>query len=122
MRDEAAVVFGLCCQARLTSVELERSAQAVIAKGTLLEEVLGEVGFEGLTQLDITTAEEIENQGAEPGDIRDVMLASFTLTALNPDGADLAFIDSLELYVEAPQLPRQLVAYQGHLSTWSDGG
>ncbi len=109
-----AAVALICCQARLTSIEIERSAEILIPKGTLLEELLGDFGFDEFTQLDITSAEEIENQGAEPGDIRDVMLASFSLTATAPDGADLAFIDSLDLYVEAPELPRRLVASQSN--------
>ncbi len=107
----APLTILVCCQARLTTIELERSAETVITQGTLLEQLLGDIGFEAFTQLDITTAEEIENQGAEPGDIRDVMLASFTLIATSP-ATDLAFLDSLSVYVEAPDLPRLLVASQ----------
>lgn len=105
----AALAIG--CQAQITTLEIEESAAATIPGATLLEVLAGDLGLDGLSEIDVTTSEEFVNQGAEPGDVRDVMIASFTFTATSPADADLSFIDSIEIHVEAPGLPQQRVAF-----------
>ena len=41
-----------------------------------------------------------------------MVFASFSLSAVDPSDADLSFISSLEIWVEAPDLDRVLVASQ----------
>ena len=49
-------------------------------------------------------AEELANQGVEPGDVRDVRLVSFELEAISPSNADLSFLSSLSVSAESDGL------------------
>ncbi len=102
--------FLLACGGSLFTVEIERSSEAVIAKGNILDVLLGDLGFGELSDLDITTSEEIQNAGAEPGDIDGVFVQRMSLSVVDPPGADLAFIDRIDVFVEAPDLARVLIA------------
>jgi len=103
-------LLALACQATLLRIDIDESAQTVIPRGTVLEQLLVDFGFEDFVALDLTQAEELQNQGVSPGDIRDARLTAFTLTALAPAGADLDFLDALSVWVEAPDLPRVRIA------------
>jgi len=104
-------VFALfACDGTLISIDVNGQAETVITEGTVLENLVGNLGFGDFLDMDITSASELENQGVEPGDIQDVSLTIFHIEATDPDGADLSFLDSVELYVESPDLPRVLVA------------
>jgi len=98
------------CDGTLISIDVSGEAETVVGEGTILEELVGAMGFGDFVSMDITSASELENQGVEPGDIQDVALTVFSLEVVDPAGGDLAFLESVELYVEGPDLPRQLVA------------
>lgn len=102
----------LACQSSLFTIEVSDSATTTVEAGTILEDLLGDLGFEEFVSMDLTAAEELQNQGVSPGDIQEVYLTSFSLTAASPDGADLSFLDSMELWVEAPGLEPALIAWQ----------
>ena len=108
----AAAVLFAACSGKLLTITIEQESSIVIEQGTLLENLVGQFGFNEFTDLDITDSQELANQGVQPGDITDVYFKAFTLTATAPGGADLSFIDSLEFYVEADGLDRVLVASQ----------
>jgi hypothetical protein len=103
-----AAVVALACGGSLFSITLEDTAEADIPRGTILEELTGGLGFEAFTAMDLTQSQELQNQGVAPGDIEEAELTDFTLEAVSGD--DLSFLSRLELYVEAPGLPRELVA------------
>lgn len=103
---------GLSCANTLATIRLERDAATTIAKATPLETLVSSVGFGDFVSMDLTTASELENQGVAPGDINSVRLVLFDLAVTSPADGDLSWIDSLELWVEAPDLPRVLVASQ----------
>ena len=106
-----AVVTGfVACQGGLFSIELEESAQTTIAGGTLLEDVLGDLGFEEFVTVDITASEELQNQGVQPGDIVNVTLTGFEMSVLEPADGDLSFFEEITVYVEANALPRVRIA------------
>lgn len=107
-----AALMGMACSGGLASIEIERQGRAEIPKGTVVEDLLGEVGLEDLMKMDLTTASELENQGVEDGDLRHVHLQGFTLAVEAPDDQDLSFLDEVEIYVEAPGLERRRVAAQ----------
>lgn len=98
------------CDGRLITIPLTGSAETTVQKGTLVEALIGEFGFSDLTKLDITSSSELQNQGVEPGDLTSVVMTKFALTVTDPDGADLAFLESLELWAEAPDVAKVLVA------------
>ena len=105
----AALLFAVACQGALLTLVLDRSAETTVEAGTLLEDLVGDLGFGDFLNMDLTTATELENQGVAPGDIQATFLTAFSLETLNP-GSDFSFLERMELYVEAPQLPRVLVA------------
>jgi hypothetical protein len=101
----------VACQGALLTVRLNESATTTIPAATPLEVLVGDLGFGDFVALDLTDATELQNQGVAPGDIATVRFVDFELEALS--GADdLSFIDDLAFYVEAPDLPRVLVASQ----------
>ena len=100
----------LACQSDLFHIEVHESSKTTVEQGTVLEDLIGDLGFEDFVSMDITAAEELQNQGVEPGDIQEVFLTEFRLTAA--DDLDLSFLDSMELYVESPGLERVRVAWQ----------
>ena len=104
------VLFALLGCAKLTTLEIEERATTTVEQGTLLEELLGDFGFESFVTMDLTASQEMQNQGAGPGDVEDVELVYFELEAMDPEGADLSFIDSLDVLVEAPDLDPVLLA------------
>jgi hypothetical protein len=111
-----ALLLLLAC-GKLFSIDVEETAVATVTRGTLLEDLLGELGFAGFLDMDITSAEEIQNQGVAPGDIQDVTLTDFFLTVTDPEGGDLSFLSSMAVYVESPGLERVMIASQDQFPT-----
>ncbi len=107
-----ALAVLLACASSLTTIRIEESATTTVEEGTILEDLLGDIGFAGFVSMDLTASQELENQGVAPGDIVEVYLRDLTLAVTSPDGGDLSFFDTMEVYVEGPGLPRQLVAWQ----------
>ena len=109
------VVLMVACQGQVATIELSESATATIeGQSTLggITDLVGSLGFDGFTEMDISQSQELVNQGVQPGDIETAVVTSFTLSAIDPDGADLSFISSLEIWVEAEGLDPVLVASQ----------
>lgn len=98
------------CQGKLFSITIDDQTSTVVPKGTPLETLLGDFGFGEFAQMDLTEASELQNQGVEPGDIKDVRLVVFDLEVTSPAGGDLSFIESMEVLVEAPGLESKTLA------------
>lgn len=94
---------------RLLTIEVEGQSSATIEGGTILEQLVGDLGFASFLSMDITEEEELKNQGVEPGDLVRVELTELTLEVVEGD-PDLRFIDSLLVSAEAPELPAIAVA------------
>ena len=61
-----------CGDKGLFQIEIEESSEAVVEGTGLLGtavELVGGLGFEGFTQMNIVNAQELQNQGVSPGDI-----------------------------------------------------
>ena len=109
----AVGVSGLTgCSGKLATIEVDFRGTTTVEGGGLLSELVGALGFDEFAQMDLTDAQELKNQGVSPGDIQEVFLTAFEMTALSPDGADLSFLDEITVYVEAPDLEEQAVAWQ----------
>jgi len=106
----ALVGLTACKDGVLTRIDVDGSATTTVSGGNILTELVGSLGFSSFTAMDITSAEELQNQGVEPGDIKDVRLISFELEAIDPSNADLAFIESMSVDVEAPGLDQIQIA------------
>ena len=104
-----AIVW-MACDATLTTIEVGEEASSTIQEGTLLEELLDDLGFGSFLDMDITQAEELQNQGVRDEDIHGVSLTLLELEVTSPEGGDLSFLESMDFYVEAPDLDRIRVA------------
>lgn len=105
----------IACQGQVVSIELSESAEATIeGQSTLggITDLVGALGFDAFTEMDISQSQELVNQGVQPGDIETAYVTAFSLSAIDPSDADLSFISSLEIWVEAPDLEPILVASQ----------
>lgn len=112
LRIAPVFVLALCaCHGGLATITVSDAVTTVVPAGTILESVVGGLGFDGLLDMDISQAQELQNQGVEPGDIQDVRLTSFVLVATDPPGADLSFLQSMTLSAEAPDVASARVAH-----------
>lgn len=98
------------CQSQIFEITVETDASTIVEAGTVFEALLSDFGFGDWVSMDITAAQELKNQGVAPGDIDGVTLTSFVIDATAPAGADLSFLDSMQVSVEAPDLPKVLIA------------
>jgi hypothetical protein len=106
----AGALLALACQGRLFTIRVRDEATTTVARGSVIEQIVGDMGFGDFLEMDLTQSQELRNQGVEPGDIASAELTRFTLRAAAPEGADLAFLQSMSLFVEGPGLPRALLA------------
>jgi len=99
-----------CSGGALTHIEIGGKDRVKVNGGNILEDLLGDLGFDGFTNLNITSNKKLKNQGVEPGDISSTQLISFELEVLEPDNGDLSFFDSFDVYVKSPGLDPVLIA------------
>ena len=99
------------CSSLLT-ITIEETATTTVESGTILEELLDEVGFDDFVTMDVTAASELQNQGVAPGDIREARLVNFELRVLSPEGGDLSFMEDMRVSVESPDLDMETLAVQ----------
>ncbi|MCB9741871.1 MAG: hypothetical protein H6741_23615 [Alphaproteobacteria bacterium] len=103
-------LFALAGCTNLVTIEVDAESTTTIEQGSILENFIGAMGFGDFTNMDITASDELRNQGVEPGDINEVFLTAFDLSITGPESGDFAFLESLDVYVEAPGLESQLIA------------
>ena len=116
--ERAAVVLVLLLLvvrcAGLDTFEVNESADSTIQGATILENLVGDIGFSGFLDMDIAQSTELQNQGVERHQIDAVHVTALSLTITDPpSGQDFTFLDSLEFYVEAPSVSRQRIAFGG---------
>lgn len=95
---------------KISTITLDEEASTVVERGTLIEEFISDFGFGDFLNMDLTQSAALRNQGVEPGDIEDVRLEHLELEATDPSGADMAFLESMDLFVEAPGVARAPLA------------
>ncbi|MCB9763432.1 MAG: hypothetical protein H6739_26935 [Alphaproteobacteria bacterium] len=98
------------CNGSLLTIDVPFESTTTVEQGSIIENLAGGLGFGDFLNMDITDSQELRNQGVSPGDIQDVRLTEFELEAVAPQGADLSFLDALDIYVEAPGLDEVRVA------------
>lgn len=99
------------CDVNLVDIEVSGSTETTVEAGTVVETLLGDLGFTGLVEMDVTAAQELQNQGVKPGDISSAVLSELVFTAAS-GSPDLSFLDEVSLWVSAPELDTRLVASQ----------
>ena len=56
-----------CKNGALTHIEIADSDEVVVEKGSLLEELVGSLGFDSFVSMDLTESAALQNQGVGPG-------------------------------------------------------
>lgn len=106
----AAILFCLGCEVK--EVELERSSERIIPGGPAgVELEMMELEPESIV------FSEIEDPGIGPEDITGASITRMTIEVLEPEGADLAFADAVEVFAESGDLPRVRIAHQDRFPT-----
>ncbi len=109
------LVCNACGDSSLFTIEVAESSTVEIeGTGPLggVTELVGNLGFDGFTEMNIVESEELANQGVSPGDIEEAQIVHFSLTVEAPEDGDLSFIESMDIFVESEGLPTELVAAQ----------
>ena len=98
----------------LTHLTVTQTASATIPGATIVDQLVGSVGFANFASFDITQSQELKNQGVKREQINSVKLESLTLTITSPmNGQDFTFLSSIAFFVEAPGLAKKEVAHGG---------
>ena len=105
-------LMGIGCGAidSLLTIEISESSQVLVEQGTVLESLLGDLGFGDFVSMDLTESQELANQGVEPGDIERVTLTVLEMEAIEPENGDLSFFESMTFFVSAPDVDEILIA------------
>jgi hypothetical protein len=76
--------------------------------------LLGTISFAGFDNFDITQNASLKNQGVSKDQIDSAKMFKVEMKVISPaSGQDFTFINSLKFFVEAPGLPRALLASGG---------
>lgn len=107
-RPLAAVTFVLVLAtcSDIDNVEVEATGQAMIPRGTVVDQLLSDLEFAGFDNVEISESQELINEGYTEDDIDSVRIQRMTLTVTAPAGGNLDFIDDIAFFVEAEGLPR----------------
>jgi hypothetical protein len=92
----------------IADLEIEREGTATIARAR----PPGDVTMMRLDGLQLELAEIQDTEGIAPEDISDATLDELTLEIVDAKDGDLAFLDRVEIYAEAPDLARVRVAHR----------
>lgn len=109
----ASIVTLTSCSS-LATFEITETAEAHIEKGSLLEQLVGSMGFGDFLSMDVTANQELQNSGVQKRHIESVSLQSLTLVIVDPaqdQGFD--FIESLEFSIDSPGSEPARIAYGG---------
>lgn len=93
----------------LVEIPVRGESTTTVSRGTLLESLVGDLGFGDFLDMDVMASEELANQDVQPGDVREVRLNELELEAVA--GGDLSFLESVAVSVEAPDLAATRVAF-----------
>ena len=107
------ILFAITC-GKLDTFDISQKSSASIQGASILEQLVGDIGFGGFLNMDISQNEELKNQGVKKNQIDSVHLKTVTLTITDPpSGRDFTFVESLKFYVESEGLERKLIASGG---------
>lgn len=93
----AAALLGMGCDG-IASVEVERTSMGVI----FADEEPNEIDF----------GEFDNDENITEDDIASAHLTGVVIDVIEPEGGDLSFADRVDVYIDAPGLPRRLLASQ----------
>jgi hypothetical protein len=107
-----AFATSACGSDALDTFHITETSTATIAKGSLVEQLAGNIGFgDGFLHMDITSNETLKNKGVKRSQIDSVRLESLRLQITAPaSGQTFDFLDKIAFYAEAEGVARKRIA------------
>ncbi|MEM6733304.1 MAG: hypothetical protein AAF658_17220 [Myxococcota bacterium] len=103
-------LVGLAMCSSLDTFTIEESATTVV-QGSLVGQVLGDLGFAGFVGLDLSENQTLQNEGVERSDIDSVFVRSLSLRITDTtQGQSFDFLNSIAFFAESDGLPRVEIA------------
>lgn len=111
----AALSLGLiasACSDGLDTFHITEVSTAQVAKGTVLEQLVGDFGFgDAFLHMDITDNQTLKNQGIKRSQIDSVRLEKLQLQITAPaSGQTFDFLDKVSFFVSSEGLPKKRIA------------
>lgn len=104
-----AIAAALACSS-IDNVEIEATGQTTVPQGTVIDQLIGDIGFLGFEGFDISETQEFRNQGYKKSQIDSVRVTSFTLSIAAPADGDFDFIERIAFFAESDGLARVEIA------------
>jgi hypothetical protein len=96
------VVLGaIGCGPPTVTFDVPISAEAVVAEGNLIDQILGDFGFNELADIDVEGTSEFQNEDVRREQVVAASLTSLNLTITAPQGANFDWLDSVSFSVAA---------------------
>ena len=115
-REFLAVALMATLGCEVADFDVERNGTATIPRGITGEDLQ----LMRLDDMEIVLTEIEDTHGIAREDLSDAEITSFTLTVLEPDGTDLSFATSIEVFAEAEGLERVRIAHQTEFPSGED--
>ncbi len=106
-----AAYVGLWAGCGLDRIDVTIEEETVVEGATPLEQLIGDIGFPGLADFDITESRTFQNEGYTEDDIDSVFMKSFELAIDDPQGQDFDFLGSVRFTAKADGLPDVDIAW-----------
>lgn len=90
------------CGAIKVSFDVNVEGKTTITKGTLLEQLAGNFGFDGFASFDISQSSEFKNKNTEKDRIETAKVKSITMKITGPETQKFDFLEEITFFIEAP--------------------
>ncbi|HET6583336.1 MAG TPA: hypothetical protein VFG69_07810 [Nannocystaceae bacterium] len=107
-RESLALALVATFGCEVADFDVERGGLATIPRDRMNDEI----EMMRLDDTEIILAELDDTHDIRPQDVADAQITSFTLTVVEPAEMDLAFVDRIEIYAEAPGLAPVRIAHR----------
>ena len=114
----AALVLSLLicagCSRLPASFDVTTRGQTTIERGTVVEQLVGTLGFGQFTNLDLSQSQEFKNREVQRRHVARANVEALELRIVSPtpEGQDFDFLETISFYVEAPGLERKRIAHK----------
>jgi hypothetical protein len=98
------------CEGAFAHVQISGELAATVPAATEEEQVVTELGFGSFGTFELADPDDPDAEGVKSDDIVSVELLDFTLETLTPAGADMSFLEKVDVFVVADGLEPLLIA------------
>lgn len=102
------------CSRLPVSFDVTTRARTVVEKGTVVEQLVGSLGFGQFTNLDLSQSQEFQNRDVQRRHVASATVEALELRIVPPtsEGQDFDFLESISFFIEAPGLEKKRIAHK----------